>query len=112
MVNTKNNSDINSSIDLIELDKFKAMAEEWWDPEGKFKPLHKFNPVRLEYIRNNCCDYFNLDKTSLTPLTGLSVLDIGCGVAHLNTYLKNQKLVLVKWLELLLHRVSVTQLPK
>ena len=79
MANTKNNSDINSSIDLIELDKFKAMAEEWWDPEGKFKPLHKFNPVRLEYIRNNCCDYFNLDKTSLTPLTGLSVLDIGCG---------------------------------
>ena len=53
MVNTKNNSDINSSIDLIELDKFKAMAEEWWDPEGKFKPLHKFNPTRIKYIKEN-----------------------------------------------------------
>ena len=68
-----------TSINKKEIDKFSKMADEWWDPEGKFKPLHKFNPVRLEYIRNNCCDYFNLDKTSLTPLTGLSVLDIGCG---------------------------------
>lgn len=79
MANTNKNSNIKSSIDLVELDKFQAMAEEWWDPEGKFKPLHKFNPVRLEYIRNSCCDYFNLDKSSLTPLKGLSVLDIGCG---------------------------------
>lgn len=79
MANTNKNCNIKSSIDLVELDKFKAMAEEWWDPDGKFKPLHKFNPVRLEYIRNNCCDYFNLDKSSLTPLKGLSVLDIGCG---------------------------------
>ena len=79
MANTNKNCNIKSSIDLVELDKFKAMAEEWWDPDGKFKPLHKFNPVRLEYIRNNCCDYFDLDKSSLTPLKGLSVLDIGCG---------------------------------
>ena len=79
MANTNKNCNIKSSIDLVELDKFKAMAEEWWNPDGKFKPLHKFNPVRLEYIRSNCCDYFNLDKSSLTPLKGLSVLDVGCG---------------------------------
>jgi 2-polyprenyl-6-hydroxyphenyl methylase/3-demethylubiquinone-9 3-methyltransferase len=67
------------SIDPGELDKFRAMAEEWWDPEGKFRPLHKFNPVRLEYIRDGACAHFDRDRSSLTPLSGLTVLDVGCG---------------------------------
>ncbi len=67
------------SIDPAELDKFRAMAEEWWDPDGKFRPLHKFNPVRLQYIRDTACAHFERDTTSLTPLSGLTVLDVGCG---------------------------------
>lgn len=68
-----------SSIDPGELEKFRAMAEEWWDPEGKFSPLHKFNPVRLKYIRDIACAHFDLDTGSLTPFSGLTVLDVGCG---------------------------------
>lgn len=67
------------SVDAGELEKFRALAEEWWDPEGKFRPLHKFNPVRLEYIRDEACAHFRRDRASLTPLSGLSVLDVGCG---------------------------------
>lgn len=67
------------SIDPGELEKFRAMAEEWWDPDGKFRPLHKFNPIRLKYIRDAACAHFNLDTASLTPLSGLTVLDVGCG---------------------------------
>jgi 2-polyprenyl-6-hydroxyphenyl methylase/3-demethylubiquinone-9 3-methyltransferase len=68
-----------SSIDPGELEKFRAMAEEWWDLDGKFRPLHKFNPVRLKYIRDQACDHFNADPASLTPFSGLTVLDVGCG---------------------------------
>jgi len=67
------------SIDPGELDKFRAMAAEWWDPDGKFRPLHKFNPVRLAYIRDRACAHFGRDTSSLTPLSGLTVLDVGCG---------------------------------
>ncbi len=67
------------SIDPGELAKFRAMAEEWWDPDGKFRPLHKFNPVRLKYIRDQACAHFERDTASLTPLSGLKVLDVGCG---------------------------------
>jgi len=67
------------SIDPGELEKFRALAEEWWDPDGKFRPLHKFNPVRLEYIRDRACAHFQRDTSSLTPLSGLTVLDVGCG---------------------------------
>ena len=68
-----------SSIDPDEVAKFSAIAEEWWDPFGKFKPLHKFNPVRLAYIRDQICDHFARDPQSRAPLEGLRLLDIGCG---------------------------------
>ncbi|MGO7205375.1 bifunctional 3-demethylubiquinol 3-O-methyltransferase/2-polyprenyl-6-hydroxyphenol methylase, partial [Rhizobium ruizarguesonis] len=68
-----------STIDQGEVDRFSAMAAEWWSPTGKFKPLHKFNPVRLAYIRDKACKNFGLNPKSARPLEGLRVLDIGCG---------------------------------
>ena len=68
-----------STIDQSEVDRFSAMAAEWWSPTGKFKPLHKFNPVRLSYIRDKAAENFGLDPKSPKPLEGLRVLDIGCG---------------------------------
>jgi 2-polyprenyl-6-hydroxyphenyl methylase/3-demethylubiquinone-9 3-methyltransferase len=70
---------LNTTIDPAEVAKFAAMAREWWDPEGKFAPLHKFNPVRLAYIRERAVAHFGRDAASLVPLGGLSLLDIGCG---------------------------------
>jgi 2-polyprenyl-6-hydroxyphenyl methylase/3-demethylubiquinone-9 3-methyltransferase len=69
----------NTTVDPDEVDKFSAMAAEWWDPNGKFKPLHKFNPVRLAFLRDEFCKHYNLDDKSLKPFSDLSVLDIGCG---------------------------------
>ena len=68
-----------TTIDGAEIAKFSAMAEEWWDPKGKFRPLHKFNPVRLRYIRDWAIRHFGRDGSQRQPLTGLRVLDIGCG---------------------------------
>ena len=68
-----------STIDQSEVDRFSAMAAEWWDPTGKFKPLHKFNPVRLTYLRDTIAAEFGRDPRSARPLQGLRVLDIGCG---------------------------------
>jgi 2-polyprenyl-6-hydroxyphenyl methylase/3-demethylubiquinone-9 3-methyltransferase len=68
-----------TTINPDEVAKFSAMADEWWDPAGKFKPLHKFNPVRLTYIRDNTLRQFGRDGGTTRPLEGLSVLDIGCG---------------------------------
>jgi len=68
-----------STIDQTEVDRFSAMASEWWDPNGKFRPLHKFNPVRLTYIRDRVAGHFDRDPKSPQPLTGLRILDIGCG---------------------------------
>lgn len=68
-----------STIDDDEVARFSAMADEWWDPEGNFKPLHKFNPVRLGFIRDRLCTHFDRDLQSLTPLSGLTLLDVGCG---------------------------------
>lgn len=68
-----------TTINDDEVARFSAMAEQWWDPAGKFKPLHKFNPVRLAYIREQVLDHFGLDGTARHPLKGLSILDIGCG---------------------------------
>jgi 2-polyprenyl-6-hydroxyphenyl methylase/3-demethylubiquinone-9 3-methyltransferase len=79
MAATATNPKESPSIDPGELAKFRAMAEEWWDPDGKFRPLHKFNPVRLKYIRDQACAHFERDTASLTPLSGLTVLDVGCG---------------------------------
>ena len=68
-----------TTIDQSEVDRFSAMAAEWWNPAGKFRPLHKFNPVRLAYIRERVCENFGRDPRQARPLEGLRVLDIGCG---------------------------------
>jgi 2-polyprenyl-6-hydroxyphenyl methylase/3-demethylubiquinone-9 3-methyltransferase len=68
-----------TTIDAEEVARFAAMAEQWWDPRGKFAPLHKFQPVRLAYIRAGVIAHFGLDATSRHPFKGLSLLDIGCG---------------------------------
>lgn len=65
------------SIDPAEVAKFSAMAAEWWDPAGKFAPLHKFNPVRLAFIRDTAGAHFG--RQGLKPFQGLNLLDIGCG---------------------------------
>jgi len=68
-----------ASVDPGEIAKFEAMAEAWWDPAGKFRPLHRLNPVRLAYIRDQACRRFDRDAKSPRPLDGLDLLDIGCG---------------------------------
>ncbi|NOZ32258.1 MAG: bifunctional 2-polyprenyl-6-hydroxyphenol methylase/3-demethylubiquinol 3-O-methyltransferase UbiG [Alphaproteobacteria bacterium] len=68
-----------STIDESEIARFSAMAEAWWDPAGKFKPLHQINPVRLAYIREHVIEHFGLDGAVREPLAGLRMLDIGCG---------------------------------
>ncbi|OLP42898.1 bifunctional 2-polyprenyl-6-hydroxyphenol methylase/3-demethylubiquinol 3-O-methyltransferase UbiG [Rhizobium oryziradicis] len=68
-----------TTIDQAEVDRFSAMAAEWWDPTGKFKPLHKINPVRLAYIRDKVSEHYGRDPRAHQPLAGLRVLDIGCG---------------------------------
>jgi 2-polyprenyl-6-hydroxyphenyl methylase/3-demethylubiquinone-9 3-methyltransferase len=70
---------IDPSIDPGEVAKFSALAAEWWDPAGKFAPLHKFNPVRLAFIRAEAARHFGNDARALRPFDGLSLLDIGCG---------------------------------
>ena len=67
-----------TSVNKKEIDKFSKMADEWWDPEGKFKPLHKFNPIRINYIKENIINNFKL-KNKSKPLEGINILDIGCG---------------------------------
>jgi len=67
-----------SSVNKKEIEKFSKMASEWWDPKGKFKPLHKFNPVRIKYIKENIINNFKL-KNKKNPLEKISILDIGCG---------------------------------
>ncbi|RNF35614.1 bifunctional 2-polyprenyl-6-hydroxyphenol methylase/3-demethylubiquinol 3-O-methyltransferase UbiG [Paracoccus methylarcula] len=68
-----------TSIDPTEIAKFEAMAAEWWDPKGKFKPLHMMNPVRLDYIVSQIAAEFGRDRRGLRPFEGLRLLDIGCG---------------------------------
>ncbi len=68
-----------STIDSAEVERFSAMAAEWWDPAGKFRPLHKFNPVRLSYIRDRVGAHFDRDFSEPNPLKGMRILDIGCG---------------------------------
>ena len=67
-----------SSVNKKEIEKFSKMATEWWDPKGKFKPLHKFNPIRIKYIKENIINKFKL-KNRLKPLENINILDIGCG---------------------------------
>lgn len=65
------------TIDAEEVAKFTAMAEQWWDLNGKFKPLHKFNPTRLSFIKHHICQHFGISASA--PLSELNILDIGCG---------------------------------
>jgi 2-polyprenyl-6-hydroxyphenyl methylase / 3-demethylubiquinone-9 3-methyltransferase len=67
------------SVDEREIERFARMAGEWWDPDGKFRPLHQFNPVRLGFIRSAGAKHFGRDSRDLRPFDGLSLLDIGCG---------------------------------
>jgi len=67
------------TIDSEEVARFSAMAAEWWDPTGKFKPLHRFNPVRLAYIKQEVCRKFDRDPKATDAFKGLRFLDIGCG---------------------------------
>lgn len=68
-----------STIDPAEVAKFEAMAAEWWDPNGKFKPLHMLNPCRLDYITSQIAAEFDRDLSEAQPFAGLRLLDIGCG---------------------------------
>ena len=67
-----------SSVNKKEIEKFSKMADEWWDPSGKFRPLHKFNPIRIQYIKENIIGNFKL-KNKKKPLDKINILDIGCG---------------------------------
>tara|TARA_B110001454_G_scaffold215297_1_gene236439 strand:- start:499 stop:1227 length:729 start_codon:yes stop_codon:yes gene_type:complete len=67
-----------SSINKQEIEKFSKIATEWWSPNGKFKPLHKFNPIRIQYLKENIIEHFKL-KHSSRPLKKINILDIGCG---------------------------------
>ncbi len=68
----------NSTINKKEIDKFSKIAEDWWNPSGKFKPLHKFNPIRIKYIKEKTCNHFKI-KDDNEPFKNLNILDIGCG---------------------------------
>jgi 2-polyprenyl-6-hydroxyphenyl methylase/3-demethylubiquinone-9 3-methyltransferase len=68
-----------STIDAAEIERFSRIAAEWWDPTGKFAPLHRLNPVRIGYIRDRAALHWNRDALSGEPLSGLDLLDIGCG---------------------------------
>ena len=67
-----------TTINKQEVNKFSKIADEWWDTEGKFKPLHRFNPIRIEYIKSNLQLHFKINN-KLKPLNNLEILDIGCG---------------------------------
>ena len=68
----------NNTINKKEIEKFSKIAEEWWNPQGKFKPLHKFNPIRISYIKQNIIESFKLENEK-EPLKNIKILDVGCG---------------------------------
>ena len=68
-----------TTINQEEIQKFSKIADEWWDANGKFKPLHRFNPIRIKYIVDKCTNHFNLKNNNGKRLNGLKFLDIGCG---------------------------------
>lgn len=68
-----------TTVDPEEVARFTAMADAWWDPNGKFRPLHQLNPARIEFIISNVCKRFDLDAHADQPLKGLDILDVGCG---------------------------------
>ncbi|MSP50511.1 MAG: bifunctional 2-polyprenyl-6-hydroxyphenol methylase/3-demethylubiquinol 3-O-methyltransferase UbiG [Alphaproteobacteria bacterium] len=68
-----------STVDPAEIEKFRRMAEEWWDPKGKFRPLHRFNPIRLQFLKDRICRHFGRDPRADRALGGLRLLDVGAG---------------------------------
>jgi 2-polyprenyl-6-hydroxyphenyl methylase/3-demethylubiquinone-9 3-methyltransferase len=76
-----------SSVNKKEIEKFSKIATEWWNPNGKFKPLHKFNPIRIKYIKENIIHNFKL-KNKTKPLEKINILDIGCGGGLLSEPMK------------------------
>ncbi len=68
-----------STIDREDVDRFSRIAEEWWDETGKFRPLHRINPLRLGYIRDRACNHFGRNPEQMKSLSSLTLLDIGCG---------------------------------
>jgi len=68
-----------NTVDKKEIEKFSKLAKEWWNPSGKFKPLHLFNPVRISFIKEKLISHFKITKFTQTPLDGINILDIGCG---------------------------------
>lgn len=68
-----------SSVDPQEIDRFSALAAQWWDGDGAFRALHKFNPLRLDFLRQQICRHFERDQALVQPFSGLRLLDIGCG---------------------------------
>ena len=70
---------MSTTINKQEIQKFSKLADEWWDVNGKFKPLHMFNPIRIEYITENIKKHFKIKKDKANSLEGLKILDIGCG---------------------------------
>lgn len=80
-MNNKQTSDNSgsASVDNAEIERFAAIAESWWDPNGQFKPLHSLGPVRLDYIKDTLCKHFNLPAEHEKPLKSMRLLDIGCG---------------------------------
>ena len=67
------------TVDQGEVARFSAMAEKWWDPSGPLAPLHRLNPIRLAWIKDRLCDRFGRDRKDPAALTGLRILDVGCG---------------------------------
>ena len=96
-----------NTINKEEIEKFSNLAEEWWNPNGKFKPLHKFNPIRIQYIKNKIIKEFNIQH-KIKPFSKLEILDIGCGysannhatticdVQDLSSFYKNKNFVILK----------------
>ena len=72
------------SVDPAEVARFDRLAREWWDPRGPMRPLHRLNPVRLQYIRDEACRRFTRDERTARPLEGLTALDVGCGAGLLS----------------------------
>ena len=68
-----------TTVDKIEVEKFSKLAKDWWNPNGKFKPLHLFNPARIEFIKKKLIYYFELNPKAKEPLKKINILDIGCG---------------------------------
>ena len=68
-----------TTVDKIEIEKFSILAKDWWNPNGKFKPLHLFNPTRISFIKDKLISHFTLNPNSEKPLEKLKILDIGCG---------------------------------